>query len=132
MLTANFDTNKIYNEVKAFVKNAGVSLNIHNSRPPLNDTPPNEMVVISVVSRMSDLMAYGRCLCAIDLYSKNLSDGTMNGVKLSIMNHRLRSVLPFTSENYVFSDDITIIPLGNDGYGYHVERLQFNILIKSI
>ena len=40
-------------------------------------------------------------------------------------------MLPINSVNYVFSNEVNVIPLGSDGYGYHVERIQFTTFIKT-
>ncbi len=132
MLNPNYDINKLEVELKNMVRNSGASLNVYTSRPSIVDTTQNEFIVVSVVSRITDMLAYGRCLCAIDIYGKDLSNGTKNGVKLSIMTNRLCNILPLESDNYVFSEDMTVIPLGSDGCGYHVERIQFVTLIKTI
>lgn len=132
MLHTNYDINKIENELKTVVKNAGLSLNVYTGdRPSIVDNTLNELVVVSVVSTLSDMMAYGRCICAIDMFSKDLSNGCKNGVKLSIMTQKAVNMLPINSVNYVFSNEVNVIPLGSDGYGYHVERIQFTTFIKT-
>ena len=65
------------------------------------------------------------------MFSKDLSNGCKNGVKLSIMTQKAVSMLPINSVNYVFSNEANVIPLGSDGYGYHVERIQFTTFIKT-
>ena len=60
MLHTNYDINKIENELKTVVKNAGLSLNVYTGdRPSIVDNTLNELVVVSVVSTLSDMMAYG-------------------------------------------------------------------------
>ena len=133
MFSTNYDINKIELELKAAVKNAGLSLNVYNGdRPSIADSTQNELVVTMVSSSIADMSAYGRCTCAIDMFAKDLSNGCKNGTKLSIMTQKAISMFPIKSSNYIFSCEPNIIPMGSDGFGYHVERLQINVLIKSI
>lgn len=133
MFSTNYDINKIELELKAVVKNAGLSLNVYTGdRPSIADTTQNELVVVRVSSTLSDMSAYGRCTCAIDMFAKDLSNGCKNGTKLSIMTQKAISMFPIKSSNYIFSCEPNIIPMGSDGFGYHVERIQITVLIKSI
>ena len=133
MFSTNYDINKIELELKAVVKNAGLSLNVYTGdRPSISDTTQNELVVVSVASTLTDMSAYGRCICAIDMFAKDLSNGCKNGTKLSIMTQKAISIFPISSESYIFSCEPNIIPMGTDTFGYHVERLQITVLIKSI
>ena len=132
MLHTNYDINKIENELKTAVKNAGLSPNVYTGdRPSISDIVLEEFVVVIVASTLSDMVAYGRCICAIDMFSKDAKNGCKNGVKLSIMTQKAVSMLPINSVNYVFSNEANVIPLGSDGYGYHVERIQFPTFIKT-
>lgn len=132
MFSTNYDINKIELELKAAVKTAGLSTNVYTGdRPSISDTSLNELVVVSVSSTLSNLQAYGRCVCAIDMFAKDLSTGCKNGTKLSIMTQKAISMFPIASTNYIFSCEPNIIPMGTDGFGYHVERLQITCLIKS-
>lgn len=133
MFSTNYDINKIELELKAVVKNAGLSLNVYTGdRPSIADTTQNELVVVRVSSTLSDMSAYGRCICGIDMFVKDLSNGCKNGTKMSIMTQKAISIFPIQSSNYIFSCEPNIIPMGSDGFGYHVERIQITVLIKSI
>lgn len=133
MFSTNYDINKIELELKAVVKNAGLSLNVYTGdRPSIADTTQNELVVVTVASSINDMSAYGRCACAVDMFAKDLSNGCKNGTKLSIMTQKAISMFPIKSSNYLFSCEPNIIPMGSDGFGYHVERIQITVLIKLI
>lgn len=133
MFSTNYDINKIELELKSVVMTAGLSANVYTGdRPSISDTTQNELVVVSVASTLTDMSAYGRCICAIDMFAKDLSNGCKNGTKLSIMTQKAISIFPISSINYVFSTEPNIIPMGTDTFGYHVERLQITVLIKSI
>lgn len=132
MFSTNYDINKIELELKSVVLTAGLSANVYTGdRPSISDTTQNELVVVSVASTLTDMSAYGRCICAIDMFAKDLSNGCKNGTKLSIMTQKAISIFPISSINYVFSTEPNIIPMGTDTFGYHVERLQITVLIKN-
>ena len=132
MFSTNYDINKIELELKSVVMTAGLSLNVYTGdRPSISDTTQNELVVVSVASTLTDMSAYGRCICAIDMFAKDLSNGCKNGTKLSIMTQKAISIFPISSINYIFSTEPNIIPMGTDTFGYHVERLQITVLIKN-
>ena len=132
MFSTNYDINKIELELKSVVMTAGLSANVYTGdRPSISDIKLNEFVVVSVASTLTDMSAYGRCICAIDMFAKDLSNGCKNGTKLSIMTQKAISIFPISSINYVFSTEPNIIPMGTDTFGYHVERLQITVLIKN-
>lgn len=132
MFSTNYDINKIELELKSVVMTAGLSANVYTGdRPSIADAKLNELVVVSVASTLTDMSAYGRCICAIDMFARDLSNGCKNGTKLSIMTQKAISIFPISSINYVFSTEPNIIPMGTDTFGYHVERLQITVLIKN-
>ena len=132
MFSTNYDINKIELELKSVVMTAGLSANVYTGdRPSISDTTQNELVVVSVASTLTDMSAYGRCICAIDMFARDLSNGCKNGTKLSIMTQKAISIFPISSINYIFSTEPNIIPMGTDTFGYHVERLQITVLIKN-
>ena len=132
MFSTNYDINKIELELKSVVMTAGLSANVYTGdRPSIVDAKLNELVVVSVASTLTDMSAYGRCICAIDMFARDLSNGCKNGTKLSIMTQKAISIFPISSINYIFSTEPNIIPMGTDTFGYHVERLQITVLIKN-
>ena len=134
MFSTNYDINKIEVALKNVIVAGNISKKVFTgNRPSMpEDKSPDDFVVISVSSTLSDLSAYGRCVCAIDIFCKNLPNGCKNGGNMSIITQKARTIFPIKHDDYLFNSEPNIIPMGSDGFGYHVERIQIQLLIKSI
>lgn len=128
-----YDIQEIENVLADFCKSADLSKNIFKGQRPNNiDTKMSDFSVVSVPSGVTDLAAYGRCVSRIEMFVKNLSDGTKNGVKFSLMYRKLVEAFPIQNDTYLFELHPRIIQLGNDKNGYFVQALNINTIIKTI
>lgn len=132
-MNKNFDPQKIEKTLVQAIISGDVSKSIfEGKRPNVNDTKMTDFVVVSVPTNISDLNALGRCAVRIELFAKNLSNGEKNSAKLSLMYSKLLSVFPIKDNTYLFDNNPTIIPLGDDGYGYYVNAIQIQTTIKTL
>lgn len=132
-MNKNFDPQLVETILANAVKAGSVSNNVYKGqRPNTTDTKMADFVVVSLSSNVTDLAALGRCTCRIELFAKNLSNGEKNGAKLSILYTKLREVFPILDDTYLFDINPSIIPLGDDGYGYNVIAIQIQTLIKTL
>lgn len=129
----NYDIQKIEDVLAEYVKNIGLSSKIFKGQRPNNvDTGMSDFVVVSVPSSITDKSAYGECICRIEMFVKNLSNGTKNGVKFSLMYQKLVDTFPIDSDTYLFDIHPSVIQLGNDKNGYFVQAININTIIKTI
>lgn len=131
-MNGNFDISKIENVLAAFVKANRLSEHVFRGQRPNVETKMNDFVVVSVVTRITDRRALGRCTCRIEIFVKNLSNGEKNGTKLSLIYQKLTASFPIQDTTYLFDIHPAIVPLGDDGYGYNVIAVQFLTHIKTL
>lgn len=129
----NYDIQKIEDVLAEYVKDIGLSSKIFKGQRPNNvDTGMSDFVVVKVPSSIIDKAAYGECICQIEMFVKNLSNGTKNGVKFSLMHQKLVDTFPINSDTYLFDIHPSVIQLGNDKNGYFVQAININTIIKTI
>lgn len=132
-MNAKFDIQAIEKILKDAVMAGNVSQNVFEGERPSNlSTSLNDFVVVSVPSAITDLMAFANTRCRIEMFAKNNQNGSKNGKKLSSMYTKLCDIFPIDSRAYIFNINPTIIPLGNDGNGFHVHAIQIQTIIKSV
>lgn len=132
-MNINYDIQKIEKALADIIRAANVSANVfEGQRPSLSDTM-NDFIVVSVPSAINDRAAYGSCTVRIEIFVKNIAPtGLKNSIKFSNILTKLNALFPITHNTYLFDWYPTIIPLGNDGYGYHVQAVNINTTIKTI
>lgn len=129
----NYDIQKIEDVLAEYVNDIGLSSKIFKGQRPNNvDTGMNDFVVVKVPSSIIDKAAYGECVCRIEMFVKNLSNGTKNGAKFSLMYQKLVDTFPIDSDTYLFDMHPSVIQLGNDKNGYFVQAININTIIKTI
>lgn len=132
-MNENFDIQKIEAVLASAVRDGHVaSKTFMGQRPNISDTLMPDFAVVSVSTSITDLRALGRCICLIELFAKNLSNGEKNATKLSLMYQRLFKIFPIQNDIYLFDITPTIIPLGSDKYGYNVIAIQILTHIKTL
>lgn len=131
-MNLNFDIGKIENVLADAIIKGNVSQNVFKGQRANVDANMKDFVVASVATRVTDRGALGRCICRIELFAKNLSNGQKNTAKLSIMYERLLGIFPIEDNTYLFDIYPVTIPLGNDSYGYNVIAIQFHTHIKTL
>lgn len=128
-----YDIQEIENVLADFCKSADLSKHIFKGQRPSNSkVPMKSFLVVSVPSGVTDLAAYGRCSSRIEIFVKNLSNGTKNGDEFSLIYKKLVEAFPIQNDTYLFDTHPNIIQLGNDKNGYFVQAININTIIKSI
>lgn len=132
-MNLNYDIQKIEKALADIIRTANVSANVfEGQRPSLSDTM-NDFIVVSVPSSINDRAAYGSCTVRIEIFVKNITaTGLKNSIKFSNIFTKLNALFPIAHNTYLFDWYPTVIPLGNDGYGYHVQAVNINTTIKTI
>ncbi len=122
-------------DIRAIEKDMQTILNgittIYKGQKPSNiDSTINDYIVASVSSGIRDMAAYGELVCRIEVFVRNMPDGTRNDKRFSKLHSDIRLKLPLTSKNYIYDINPTLIPLGNDEHRYYVEAYIINTTIK--
>lgn len=130
-MNQNYDIQDIEKALAEAVK--GISSNIYEgSRPNMIPSDVTNFIVCSVPTSLTDRAAYGECTSRIEWFVKNQNNGTKNSLKLSSMYKSICNAFPIESEKYLFDVNPSIIPLGNDNNGFHVQAIQIHTLIKAV
>lgn len=129
MLQDNYDISAIEDELKRILDKSDISKNIFcGSRPKVTDSM-NEFVIVRVVTDISDMNAFGRGVCRVELYAKDLSNGIKNSKKLSLMYSKIKGLFP-NKESFCIFSPTAIVPLGSDGFGFTAEAINIETIIK--
>lgn len=129
MLQDNYDISAIEYELKRVLDKSGISKNIFcGSRPKVTDIM-NDFIIVRVVTDVSDMNAFGRGACRIELYAKDLANGLKNSKKLSLMYSKIKGLFP-DKESFCIFSPTTVVPLGSDGFGFTAEAVNIQTIIK--
>lgn len=129
MIHENYDIEKIEAELEKAVVASGASKNVFTgNRPKTGDDKMTDFIVVRVVTELKDLHAYGGAVSRIEVYAKNPANGVKNKTKVSFLMGKIRAIFPIESGIYIF-DEPTIIPLGNDDFGFNITAVNINTLI---
>ena len=131
-MNLNYDIQNIEKVLFDVLTNGGVTEKVYTGQRPSKADPMTAFYVVSVPTSISDLSAYGRCTCRIEMFVKNDSNGLKNSVRFSKMYSKICSLFPIQNNTYLFDINPTIIPLGNDNEGFHVQAININTIIKTI
>ena len=129
MFNSNYDTSEVERSLKEAVLKAGISKNVFTGIRPKKVNESMKDFVVVVCNRINDRNAFGRCTCRIEMFVKELSNGLKNGDKFSEMIKKAEKISFEKYLNYIFIPD-DVIPLGSDGFGFYVEAIQVNTIIK--
>lgn len=128
-MNPNYDIGEIENALWQGLKSANVCPVIYpNRRPTSTATVTPVFMVAKVVTEIVDKTGYGRNMCRVEVYTKDLS-GVKDSAKMSLYSKKVMSALPIVTDKYVFSY-LSNIPLGLDSTGYDVDAININVLIK--
>lgn len=129
MINNNYDIEKIESELKKAVVASGTSKNVFTgNRPKVSDDKMTDFIVVRVITDLKDLHAYGGTVCRIEAYAKNLDNDIKNSTKISFLMGKIRAMFPIESSFCIF-DETSIIPLGNDDFGFNVTALNISTII---
>ena len=125
-----FDISAIEDEVIDIVRNLGVSKKVYPNRPKAADSA-SDFVVVSAISGVQDLAAYGESTIGIDLFAKDI-DNVKNKKKLSYMYEKLVSGFPASRGRLLFATEWNILGDTPDDFGYHARLIRIKTTIKAI
>lgn len=131
-MNLNYDIQKIELALAEAVLAGKVSEKVFKGQRPSIAKGMTDFIVVSVPTSLTDLAAYGRCTARIEMFVKNDSNGLKNSTKFSLMFAKLCEIFPIENNTYLFDMYPTIIPLGNDHEGFHVQAININTIIKTI
>lgn len=132
-MNINYDIQKIEKALADIIRNANVSANVFEGQRPSQYESMNDFIVVSVPSAINDQSAIGLCNVRIEVFVKNIpATGLKNAIKFSYIFTKLNDLFPITHNTYLFGSYPSIIPLGNDGNGYHVQAININTTIKTV
>jgi hypothetical protein len=125
-----FDQTTIRDEVRAIIRNLGISKKVYANRPKEAD-PASDFVVVNISGGIQDFAAYGECVIVISLFAKD-NDSFINDKKLSVMYQKLVSGFPASSGKLLFDTEWNILPDSPDDFGFHVRMIRIHTTIKAI
>lgn len=129
-MSVNYDQSAIEDILKGMVQKAGISENIFKgSRPKTIEKTMNDFVVVKLTGSVSDMAAYGRTTCSIDLYVRNIAE-EKNGNRLSVMFRKVDSLLPRQEGTLLLNEPRTIADVP-DGYGFTVRMINISTIIEN-
>lgn len=131
-MNLNYDIQKIEKVLADVVLTGAVSTKVFKGQRPSVAKDMTDFIVVSVPTSLTDLATYGRCTSRIEMFVKNDSNGLKNSTKFSLMFAKLCDIFPIHNDTYLFDIYPTIIPLGNDHEGFHVQAIHINTIIKTI
>ena len=104
---------------------------LYNEIPTIVPANDASFAVCSVGSMIIPKGAYSYTIASIDIFVKNLANGTHNGKKLKVITDAISEIFPIKSDKYLFNIFPTVIPMGNDNKGYNVTRIQIETFIYN-
>lgn len=130
MIYKNYNPANIREALTSEVKRLSLSKNIFSqTRPKVYDTM-DDLVVVKVSTGVRDQNAFGDTSCRIELYAKNLQNGTENEAKMKAMIDKLDGFKAKVGP-YHFSLD-SIVPMGSDGYGFSMSAVIISTIIERV
>lgn len=131
MTNANYDISTIENDLWQAMKTANVCPVVYANRRPssiTSATTTKSFIVVKSVTEIVDKTAFGKTICRIELYVKEMG-GVKDSATSSTIAKKIMLALPVITDKYEFTY-LSNIPLGLDSTGYDVEAYNLNVLIK--
>jgi len=124
--TPNSDPEKIKTALWTLLSGT-VSDNVFvSNRPATSDLL--DFVVIDVNGAIVDYDGYGKCVCMVQLFAKDINYiGTPDMAKLTAMYDLLLTVLPYNIKPYTFSKKNQVGR--RDSHGFHATLINLDCLI---
>lgn len=108
---------------------------IYNSLPNIRPKDSNNnnasFIIADVENSIPDMNAYLFTISSILIYVPTLTNGEQNSVARDLIIAKIGDKFPISNKGYEFDLMPTIIPLGNDGKGYYVNKIQIQTIIKK-
>lgn len=131
-MNLNYDIQEIEKALVEFIASTGLTQPVYEGQRPSNNVSMASFFVVSVPTSISDIAAYGTCTARIEMFVKNTSDGLKQSKVFSNMYRKISESFPIKNEKYLFDIHPSIIQLGNDKDGYHVQAININTIIKAV
>lgn len=131
-MNKNYDIQKIEKALCDAVQYGGLSTNVFRGQRPSKTDGMSSFIVVSVPTSLRDQSALGQCTSRIEIFVRNMSNGLKNSDMFSIIFEKLDSIFPIIHDTFLFNMYPTIIPLGNDNEGFHVQAININTIIKTV
>lgn len=131
-MNINYDIQELEKALADVLRGAGISPNIFEGQRPSLSGSMNDFIVVSVPTAIIDRSAFGTCNVRIEVFVKNItSTGEKNTKKFSVIFKKIAQLFPITHNTYLFDSHPSIIPLGNDGEGFHAQAINIHTTIKT-
>jgi hypothetical protein len=124
MVNKNYNTERIEDSLWDLCRNiAGVSDKVFvGKRPDSTESQMETFAVVSMLTALRDLEAYGRGVVRVALYAKDLQGGIKNSPALKKMGDALMEHLPYQTEDYLF--DFSSESSFPDKSGYNIKAIN--------
>ena len=128
MVNKNYSTERIEDTLWDLCRNiARVSDKVFvGKRPDSAESPMESFVVVTALTAMRDLEAYGRGVVRIAMYAKDLQGGTKNSPALKKMGDAIMEYLPYQTEDYLF--DFSSESSFPDESGYNIKAINADVI----
>lgn len=128
-MNANYDISTIEDALWKATTDAKVCSVVYpNRRPSTTTTTANSFIVVKSVTEIVDKTAFGKNICRIEIYAKQIS-GVKDSATISAIAKKVAALLPIITSKYEFVY-LSNMSLGLDSTGYDVEAYNLNVLIK--
>lgn len=131
-MNLNYDIQKIEQALYDVAMAGELSKNGYKGQRPSIAKGMTDFFVVSVPTSLTDIATHGMCTSRIEMFVKNDSNGLKNSTKFSLMFAKLCDIFPIQNDTYLFDIYPTVIPLGNDNEGFHVQAININTTIKTV
>lgn len=126
----NFEQYALEKAVADTLRAAGVSANVFLNRPRSSERTLTDFVVCRIAGNIRDRAALGECVFNISLFARDI-ENMKNGKKLSILQDKLYTALPYEVDKIVFKPySFTVVGDAPDGNGYHARIVNISAFIK--
>lgn len=124
MVNRNYSTERIEDTLWDLCLNiAKVSDNVFaGNRPGSAESPMETFAVVSMLTALRDLEAYGKGVVRVAMYAKDLQGGTKNSPALKKMGDALMEHLPYQTGDYLF--DFSSESSFPDKSGYNIKAIN--------
>lgn len=131
-MNLNYDIQKIESALADVLLSGNVASKIYKGQRPSKADSITDFIVVSVPTSLTDMATHGMCTSRIEVFVKNDANGLKNSTKFSLIFTKLCGIFPIQNDTYLFDIYPTIIPLGNDNEGFHVQAININTIIKTV
>jgi len=128
MINKNYSAERIEDVLWDLCKNVSHASEdvFAGKRPDSTKEPRETFIVVSLLTAMKDLEAYGRGVVRILMYAKDLQGGIKNSPALKRMGDALSEHFPYKTEDYFF--DYSSESTFSDNSGYNIKAINAYVI----